>query len=506
MVTIRNRTTGETRQVDESELGQYGIGGTTSPVMGGLGGGMNNLLPLYLSGALGQPGSLDTTRLLNQLDLIGVLEPEIPASETRSLQNLDRKLALAEKMWFANEDKLALPEEGNFIDRLSHKLRTQYEAPSEYVNYKKYIKTLGATLAKAAGDTGNLALAEQAAQLQALADADLTREEAELAFRNVRIGLGLGDMGDEYYNQLRNSSSPSEKQINTEINNLLETGIVPPVSGGGTTGLPSSLDATIEDIGGDGGNTDIEGPNNRLLELLGSGYTPAAGAIGGGLLFGPFGAAGGTIVGRQTQQAARDIQEGEPLLDALTRNPLNPEEFGQSWNDLKSGALAGLSQLLFTRGPQALTGSIKGRAAKNISVPGKEIVSRAENLAKGSATSQTTKKIPQFAKDLSKSYKGTQSGPSLLTKRSAAGNLGRLKSSGDVKSTISGRFSEYERQAISDALKQRSNLIDLLDRLDTIFYGTQRGARNLTRYAVPSAIGLGLGSLGGYLGSTALNQ
>jgi hypothetical protein len=146
---------------------------------------------------------------------ISGLIPKPTADELKQKKNegtLDQRLSVLESMWFPNEDKLALPAQTNALGRVIHKYGTKFEASSEYENFSRYARTLGATLAKAAGDSGNIAMAEQAAQLQALADADLTPQEAELAFKNIREGLGIPKT-DNYYNGLRKKNPSSLSDV-----------------------------------------------------------------------------------------------------------------------------------------------------------------------------------------------------------------------------------------------------------------------------------------------------
>lgn len=206
MPTIIDKTTGQRQFVDKTQIMQPQTISDTGEA-GGTGLDTNKLLQLYLAGGFGKAGSTGTGRTLTQLQTLGLFDKPSAEMEKKkeNKSSLDQRLGVLESLWFPNEDKLALPKAGNFIERQSHKLKKLYEGSSEYEMFRRYARTLGATLAKAAGDTGNIAYAEQAAQLQALADADLTKEEAEVAFKNIRQGLGVPVTDKDYYNKLRKS-------------------------------------------------------------------------------------------------------------------------------------------------------------------------------------------------------------------------------------------------------------------------------------------------------------
>lgn len=66
-----------------------------------------------------------------------------------------------------------------------------YDPDRPLGQYNKLVASKGVTLARAAGDVGNIAYAEQVAQLKGVAGGRLSRQGAETQFGLLREGFGL---------------------------------------------------------------------------------------------------------------------------------------------------------------------------------------------------------------------------------------------------------------------------------------------------------------------------
>jgi hypothetical protein len=152
-------------------------------------------------------------------------------SKDEATNDLERKLSLVESLWFPAEDKLALGKKPkNVLERIAGEFSQKYESSEEYKRYMSTLESMGSGLAKAGGDAGNIAWNEQLVQLKSLARPDVTKEEAENLFRDMRAKFGLEPKKKDYYNALRKGEKPehiAKYYDNDTLNEITDTPIPP---------------------------------------------------------------------------------------------------------------------------------------------------------------------------------------------------------------------------------------------------------------------------------------
>jgi hypothetical protein len=403
------------------------------------------------------------------------LKPDEMSDQERTRNSLEQRIALAEKLWFPNEDELALPKVGNWIQRQSHKLQVQYKASSAYTLFSKRVRTMGATLAKAAGDTGNIAWAEQAAQLKGMADADMTKEEAEEAFKNMRTSLGLEEKGSNYYNALRKGEDPA-----------ITSGIDPDELS--SSAIDAFITPTFTKVNPQTGTVKREKSlkdlnlAQRVLGTEEETYRPklpfseyggeigsAAGMMAGKLLPTPLNLPGiRTLLGGMLGQTYENIgQQGIPLTreaanqqagyNTASLNPLEviPGMAKQTWNAAKPILpYAALDALIAGGGKQLLGGLRNIVASRAAPIAGEPIAQAGMNLAEtGPASLQPS--LQKLALQGIEKYSGrTLSVPEALNQATQSQNVG-FTLAGGLKPTAAAlmerAYAETMRQLISQS-------------------------------------------------------
>lgn len=203
MITIRNKKTGEIRQINEADVGQY-FPQTQPQITGGDGisPDMANayIQQLILQG-LSAPGTVAGGRALTQAaalkDLLGVGETTEQKNANKIKSDAETALKELEDIFFFNKrGPLAYGTGTSDFGRLSARIEgikaTQIAGYNEELNrYQRQWSTLGPKLAKLAGDTGNIALQEQIKALGGLAQGIDTFETAVEMVNETRRKFGL---------------------------------------------------------------------------------------------------------------------------------------------------------------------------------------------------------------------------------------------------------------------------------------------------------------------------
>lgn len=202
MPTLRSLSTGRTIDVTDEQLS----GGAP------LGGGsdIESILAPYIAGAQANRGTTAGSRFVTQgTGLKKLLETE--EEEEDPVVFFQNALAVLEQLWFSAEEELA-GTGGSKISRKKQQADVWIKASEAFTLYDTFKKTMGATLAKKAGDTGNIAWNEQLAQLNALPVPGYnTKPEGQKMFTNVRVRYGESP-GPGYYDKLRKGDEKVEKE------------------------------------------------------------------------------------------------------------------------------------------------------------------------------------------------------------------------------------------------------------------------------------------------------
>lgn len=452
------------------QLGGYGAPTGGDGLIGQYGGGQDPLQMLLGMMAVkeGQPSAAWS-----------ILKPEKPSEAVekaaRAELDLDRRLKVVEKMWFPVEDKLAMPEPGNVVERKLHQLQKRYEASGEYELFRRQAKTLGAALAKAAGDTGNIAWAEQAAQLQALADTDFTKEEAEVAFTNMREALNISK-GKRYFDELRRGEYSLDKlRQEAGITTDREYDRAPPIT---PTGAPPPRGQEI--------------PYGALGQITG-GFLPFPANI----------AAAGGIGGLGTAAPIAKERAGRVLSGDI---PSYPEQVGESFTGMgQVGKTTGINALL-----QAILSPIKTfkglrdvrAGASPLTVSGGGISRAAAETAKAAPAAEQVG-ATRTAQQALQRYGGQT-----LSAREALAAKAREWGAGyTAKEAGRGGAARVSRGIggdIAGQIGQQDKFIALMDALQSILYrGKEQAGRALWRFGpwAAGAAGIGYGaSRGGGFG------
>lgn len=224
---------------------------------------------------------------------------------------------------------------------------------------------------------------------------------------------------------------------------------------------------------------------------------PIAGATLGSFIGGPFGTAGGTIIGRQLKRGLGDRAEGDSTLDALTMNPFDAEERGQAFEDLKAAAIAAIIDKFFRGGGfRGNLGQIRGNIASRSSatVAGDDIAQAAMNAAEN-APATLRRTAQKKAMDAIEKFGGKNlSLLEAIAERTAAGNAARSLSSGNVKSTAAAQVEEAIRSALRSGIREGSSGVALIDdALSTLFSLQNTGGKIAGKVALPAGLAVGGG-------------
>ncbi len=428
-------------------IDQPGAGGRQAPT--GYGGGGQDMMQQLM---MAQLASQATGKKPGFSDIYDILQPEPSEAEAKAVRaesDLDRRLRVVESLWFPHEDKLAMSEPGTWVERQTHKLKMGYKASSEYELFRRQAKTLGASLAKAAGDTGNIAWAEQAAQLQAIANVDLTKEEAEATFKNMREALNISKEKD-YFNQLRKGTDRRD-------------GEAPQIT---PTGAPPTGGAEI--------------PYGALGQIVG-GRLPfpaniaAAGGIGGL----------GTAI-PQTQERVGRALEGDI--------PSYPEQLKESFTGMgQVGKTTGINALL-----QAILSPIKTFGGlRDVRAGVSPLTVSGGRAARAAAETARTAPAAEQVGATSTAQQALQRyGGQTLGAREALAQKTKEWAAGRTAGGGAGQVSKSIAGSIKEQISEQDKFIAIMDALQSILLRGKETAGGIARRYGPTAVGLGVGGYG----------
>lgn len=444
------------------------------------GGNVDALLQPYIQGALASPGTISGGRYITQAEGLKKLLEEEQTDEEKIKDSLVSRLEQLEQLWYGNEDILALDKPGNQVDRNIHRANVWYKAPSEYVAFSSFAKTLGASLAKAGGDTGNIAWAEQQAQLNALANVTFTKEEGEAAFRRIRAALDVEDKGREDFVK----TTKKAKKKGDEI--------IPGLTMG-------DVEVEDKDDKEDGGTRYA----SMLGQLLGSGFAknPAYAALLGG---------GGEAIqqisekGIPTSKEEAEAYTGtqDPLLAAGLVGPLGTL-FGSgesaSKDVLQAGSIASLLNMLLHpfRTLGGFRSDLAARSGKTIA--GSKLVEAGEKYAsKQTAGHKTLQNL--IGRDVERFAGKDVPLEEVIAETSRRAQKG-YKLSGAPSRAVTGGYLQSTERAMRDLIGQADTPSYLLTQAMRPFYLAKNvGNLALRKLLGPAlqylAISKGVGALG----------
>jgi len=165
-----------------------GVTGTTAPTpQAGGGQDVNTMLQqILLQAALKEPKYASRySSILGMLQTINPPESEAEKGKKEAKQKAEDVISTMEDYYFKN--KLHY---GN-VQGILKGVMANIDPNQPLSIYNRYVRSKGVTLAKAAGDVGNIAYVEQVAQLRGLASARQTRKSAIEQFDLMREGFGL---------------------------------------------------------------------------------------------------------------------------------------------------------------------------------------------------------------------------------------------------------------------------------------------------------------------------
>ena len=484
MPYIMNKQTGSEEFIPEDQLDSYQGSGMMEENISGTEGGMDQDLINQLQTNTALQVIKQGGKLSDIKSAFEMLKASEPTEKEMTQDSLDRRLTTLEGLWFPYEDSLAMPKAGNWIERKTHKLKKTYEASSEYELFSRYARTLGATLAKAAGDTGNIAWAEQAAQLQALADADLTKEEAEKAFSNIREGLGIPKPRANYYETIRQTgvTKPETTKQKSKSTPLEGLSMLQRLFGTQEETLPINLP-----LSGAGG--EIGSVAGSFLPLPPGLRTLLGGSVG--QTYENIGREGLPLTPQAQQQQAQQMGiQGNPKNPLTFLNPMNQARM--DYNLAKPILPYVAADVLFNLG--GLTGGLKQTLAKKLSgkgvnIPAKEIIEpQTKNITQRLGYGKDAlKKISELTeKYANKPLELVDA----LSRKTFLGKLART-TGGGVKSTSTAALADLERNLVRKAIHDRSKLIAGLDAIDSLIIRTGKIGKWIGKVGTTGAVGAG---------------
>ena len=155
---------------------------TTSRGGQATGGNLQSLQRALGAAAVGK-GQYGTAFDIFKSDVSGVSQAE--KDEQRKISAAKQIVANLRTEYFGNKLHKGRTTEG-WLDQL---VGGNFDRGNPYYRYRKTIKSVTARLAKAYGDTGNIAYQEQLNQVEALPDALYDKKDAEKQFDKIEANL-----------------------------------------------------------------------------------------------------------------------------------------------------------------------------------------------------------------------------------------------------------------------------------------------------------------------------
>lgn len=500
---VTDNVTGETFMVDESEVGQYqNQSGGQIGDMGGATGGIdsNTLLKLYMSGALGSPGSTTAGRYLDQLKAVGAIqEPSASEQEGKvSKQEADRIVADLEDRYFGSPNG---PLAYGRTEGASQRIQAMVGNNPSLADYLAYRGSVGAKFAKAMGDVGNISQVEQENAIKNIPTGFNTPEEAVLFFKSVRSKMGL-----------------PERNLNAEFKGL-NLPDVKPVSDLTKLGRPQQEASSIPSGMGNQQDTPID-ERNLLQRIFNTGedivkplpdqpLASEAGALLG--RFAPLPPGIRTAVGSGIGKTVENVAEGLPLTQesaqrmgyntspnlAKLAGPLGPVISGalggQGYSEkeselLNEAGIAGLLDLLFS--PQKTIGGIRGAIANKSSaaIPGEKIAQAGVNYA-SSAPATARNAAQKYALQGIDKFSGQNLNLPQALKEATASQGRAFTLSGQPGQSVGSAFERVISEALRKEIAQQSPAVGNLTTALSKLMGLQSRLGSIGKLVGSGAVG-----------------
>jgi hypothetical protein len=442
MRTLRNKTTGETIQVDESELGNYikpPTTGTTSGLLGDYATGDNSdtLRQFLLFAALSDPKNA------SKFGSIASLIPEKSETEKKTItskQKAEEIMTMLEDLYYQSPSGLLAYGRADGLNEYAKMLAGENPDLANYISQRQSIRP---TLARALGDVGNLSKTEQEAAVKGIPTGFSTPEEAEKFFASSRVKFGLKKR------DLSKISGGAIEKKGTTVGGLTfggEEGTTTPTKTKKPSGpMGERLNVPVPALAG--GLTKMAGTfakNPALAVLLG----------GGGEWFNQLREKGIPLT---REQGTQDWGAPSQALGMLA-GPLGLAATSPTSRDvMKSGATTGLLSLLLH--PLQTLGGIRGgllnRAVSGgAQLPGKEtILTGAEKfVSKGARPEQLSTARKLFTEDVSKFAGGGKFSITSLLEELAKRGEGAFKSGQTLKASNAAAYNAAVRDSLRTAL------------------------------------------------------
>lgn len=347
---IRNKKTGEVRVIDEKELSSYGIGTQAQAQTGSESSGGDEFKKLLLAAALADPKNISKyTGLSSLAEGLYPKQTDKEKEKAGAEEDFERITKLLENQYFGLESGEKEIGRGRLGGLLS-KGKAAIGLDPRLRNYEALVQSVRPTLAKAAGDVGNLALQEQIAAGKLLPTAFSTPEESRGGFEILRERFG---------------AQPREGiPQRTSLQNLLEA--IPAITG------------TAGSIGG------------GILGGVAGSVVPGAGTLGGAALGGGAGGAIGGGAGYALQDLLAEIL-GEEKQSSKGSGQKLREAVGTSLEQGATGAVEGgvgygIGKLGSALNPMAKGNTVRSKAISSstggkVKVKGKTLARAVEDWA-----------------------------------------------------------------------------------------------------------------------------
>lgn len=432
MITVRNKKTGEVRQISEDEAPQYfpsQFGGQTQPT-GMDSDAANAVVQQYIQRAMSRPGTTaagrDITQAKDLKELLGIGQTTDAKNKEAVKGDAETTLRELEDLYFFNErGPLAYGTGTKDFGRINARIEglkagQMADYNPELNTYNRQRETIGPKLAKLAGDTGNIALAEQLAALKGLAMDIDSLDEAIKTTNSTRAKFGLPkrDIESELQQRGLNQTTTGDGRVikfeSIKPKKTTEASKQPKYAYPGLTFNEET--PSIPDVA----RQTAEGGENGMDKLLKGKTIPnvggALGAVGGSFIGQPFvggfgGYGGGEVVRRGLANLLGvDLGSDELNVQKGSLKSLGEESLGILKDPIISGIV---SRLTATQGLSPFTNALAKRTGGSVALQPLQQTARSE--AMGSAEKAAIPGGEAALKSISKTVSGEQASiPKLL--------------------------------------------------------------------------------------------
>lgn len=437
---IRNKYTGETREVPDTQVGRLGITGSQTQEQPDLNSvASESLLGRFLSNPTGKNAS-------NLLTGYNALKPEVSADEKkRKMQRSDveKILAQVESAYFGGKNVLSYSTPGNKISGVSAVASALLTGSNPDISaYLGLRDNLRPTLARAAGDVGNLSGPEQNRAVALIPTPIDTPEEAIKKLNTFRSKLGLPEK--DYSKSITLDKLPLPEQQKYYSGKKIFKETVSPTQG---TTVPTTDMAPTQDT--------------KQVGIPNLPYGVAGSTIGG-LVKNP---AYATLIGGTGNWLDQLKQKGIPLTrEAQQRDWGLPASLETAGAGLKTGATSAVLHPIKTLG-----------LFRNLSSAGKvadvsNIFNKEQILSK--ARPEQVKMWEKLLNIDTQKYANAKNVPlkDLINEVTSRG-AGAYSKGQDLKSTAAAGYNAITRdlfkKAISDVSPTTGNLTSIMGKINT---------------------------------------